>query len=250
MTVLFDRVNLDQDKVILSCGWKAAALYYFLWRRGRITEEELNSYCGLCDKCLGTGFWDQYGRRDAACPKCNGSKQSKFIGLTEPIIPEIPFSGGSMGMGFPAAVGFALAKKLKGERGTIYCLMSDGEMQCGTTWESALIASRYNLDNLKVIVDRNFFQAMGKTEDILPIDYADSLKSKWEFFGWQVDECDGHNFEGLWWVVHQSYSATPSVAICKTTKGKGVSFMENNNDFHYLHINKEDYEKAKKELFQ
>ena len=101
MTVLFDKIDLDIDKFILSKGWAAASLYYFLWKKGRITEEQLNSFC---------------------------EEDSEFIGLAEPIHKDIQFAGGSMGMGFPAAVGFALAKKLKQEKGTVYCLMSDGEM--------------------------------------------------------------------------------------------------------------------------
>ena len=142
LTALFEKIDLDKDKFVLSKGWAAASLYYFLWRKGRITEDELNSYC---------------------------KEGSKFIGLSEAIIPEIPFSAGSMGLGLPAAVGFALSKKLNGEDGKIYVLMSDGELQCGTTWESALIAAQHKLNNLVVIIDANSFQAMGKIDEILKI---------------------------------------------------------------------------------
>src|SRR3990167_10249553 len=156
MAVLFEKIDLRNDKFVLSAGWKACMLYYHLWRKRKITNEELNSYC-------------QPG--------------SKFIGLTEPIIPEILFSGGSMGMGLPAAVGFALAKKLKKEEGKVYVIMSDGELAVGTTWESALIASHHQLDNLVVICDYNGWQAMGKTNEILNIE---PLIDKWRAFGWDT----------------------------------------------------------------
>ena len=159
LTVLFDKIDLDKDKFILSAGWKAASLYYFLWKKGRITEEQLNSYC-----------------KDG----------SPFIGLAEPIHPDIPIAGGSMGLGFPMAVGLALAKKLKKEDGTIYVLMSDGELQCGTTWESALIAAHHNLSNLVVFVDNNGFQAMGRTDDILSCGFPTK--------GLSAHAINGHDF--------------------------------------------------------
>jgi len=220
LTVLFEKSDLDKDKIILSKGWAAASLYYFLWRKGRITKEELDSYC-------------QPG--------------SKFIGLAEPIIPEIPAAGGSMGFGLPFGVGFALAKKLKKEKGKIFVLMGDGEMQIGTTWESSLIASHHKLDNLVVIVDANELQAMGKVEEILGIE---PLKDKWEAFGWEAREIDGHNFEEIEKAlidppVHQG---KPVVIIAKTIKGKGVSFMEGENIYHYKAPSEEEYQRALKEL--
>lgn len=217
LTVLFNKIDLEKDKVILSAGWKAASLYYFWWTKGKITDEELNSYC---------------------------MPGSKFIGLAESVIPEIPFAGGSMGMGLPAGVGFALAKKLKGEEGKIYVLMSDGEMQCGTTWESALIASHHNLDNLVVIVDCNGLQAMGKVNEILNIE---SLEEKWNSFGWLCDKVNGHNFESLKNIDLRGLER-PRIIFADTIKGKGVSFMENNNIFHYKAPNEEEYNKALKEL--
>jgi transketolase len=213
LTVLFSKIDLNKDKLILSAGWKAAALYFFLWKAGKITEDELNSYC-----------------KDG----------SEFIGLAEPIIPEIPFSGGSMGLGFPAAVGFALAKKLKGESGHIYCLMSDGELQSGTTWEAALIAAQHKLSNLTVIVDWNGWQAMGRNEDI--------LKAKFPMDGWQKRIVEGHDFEEMEQVFSLKAKECPRVIIAHTTKGKGVSFMENENIFHYRAPNEDEYKLAKTEL--
>ena len=220
MAVLFEKIDLNKDKFVLSAGWKACLLYFHLWRKGRITKQELNSYC-------------QPG--------------SKFIGLAEPIIPEIPAAGGSMGFGLPFGVGFALAKKIKKEKGKAFVLMSDGEMQIGTTWESALIAAHNKLDNLFVIVDFNGLQAMGKVKEILNIE---PLKDKWEAFGWEVREIDGHNFEE----IEKAFTAPPMekekpmVIIAKTIKGKGVSFMEGNNLYHYKAPSDEEYQRALKEL--
>ena len=220
LTVLFEKADLDKDKIILSKGWAAASLYYFLWRKGRITEEELDSYC-------------QPG--------------SKFIGLAEPIIPEIPAAGGSMGFGLPFGVGFALAKKIKKEKGKAYVLMSDGEMDCGTTWESALIGAHNKLDNLIAIVDANELQAMGKVKEILNIE---PLKDKWQAFGWEVREINGHDFEEIEKALINPplQAGKPVVIIARTIKGKGVSFLEGDNIWHYKAPSEEEYQRALKEL--
>ena len=220
LTIIFEKADLDKDKIILSKGWAAASLYYFLWRKGRITKEELDSYC-------------QPG--------------SKFIGLAEPIVPEIPAAGGSMGFGLPFGIGFALAKKIKKEEGKAFVLMSDGEMGIGTTWESALIAAHHKLDNLFVIVDFNGLQAMGKVKEILNVE---PLKDKWQAFGWEVREIDGHNFEEIEksLTLPSSHKEKPVVIIAKTIKGRGVSFMEGENLWHYKAPSDEEYQKALKEL--
>ena len=156
-----------------------------------------------------------------------------------------------MGLGLPGAVGLALAKKLKGEGGKVYCLMSDGEMQIGTTWESALIAAHHKLDNLIVIADNNGLQAMGKTDEILNIK---PLKDKWINFGWSVTRTDGHDLEriekSIFGEVEEftKLSQSPSIIIADTIKGKGVSFMENQNIFHYKAPSEEEYNLALKEL--
>ena len=214
LTVLFDKIDLDKDRFVLSAGWKAASLYYFLWKKGRITEEQLNSYCKDGSPC---------------------------IGLAEPIHPDIKIAGGSMGLGLPGAVGLALAKKLKGESGTVYVLMSDGELQCGTTWEATLVAAHHRLDNLMVFVDNNKFQAMGRTEDILPAGFPTN--------GWYAQAINGHDHEMIERAIKDRIYQ-PMVYIALTTKGKGVSFMENNNLWHYKAPSKEEYTKAKEELCQ
>lgn len=223
LTVIYSIANIDKDlkedrdRIVVSKGWVAASVYYFLAEKGIIPKEDLESYC---------------------------EEGSKYIGLVEPYVRGVEAAGGSMGFGLPFGVGFALAKKLKKEKGKAFVLMSDGEMQTGTTWESVLIAAHHKLDNLFVIVDFNELQAMGKVKEILNIE---PLKDKWTAFGWEVREIDGHNFEE----IEKSLtlpSEKPVVIIAKTIKGKGVSFMEGENLWHYKAPSKEEYQRALKEL--
>jgi len=224
LAVLYNIANVDKDlkedrdRILVSKGWIAASVYYFLAEKGIIPEKDLETFC---------------------------QDNSKYIGLSEPNVRGIEAAGGSMGYGLPFGVGFALAKKIKKEKGRVFVLMSDGEMQIGTTWESALIASQYKLDNLSVIVDNNKLQAMGKVEDILNIN---PLKDKWQAFGWEVKEIDGHNFEEIEKALNSIQKEKPMIIIAKTIKGKGVSFMENNNLYHYKQLSEEEYQAALKEL--
>src|SRR3990167_6331306 len=218
LAVVFS-VLKKEDNIILSAGWKAAAFYYFLVQEGILQQEAIDTFC---------------------------REGSKFIGLTEPM-PGVLFAGGSMGMGLPAGIGFALAKKVRKEPGTVYVIMSDGEMQCGMTWESALIAKKYKLDNLTVVVDNNKFCATGKTKDVLNIE---PLLSKWKSFGWNtVGVFDGHNTKELEIaVLSKNINNVPKVIVANTIKGKGVSFMEDQNEWHYRAPNQEEYEEAMQEL--
>ncbi len=226
LTVLYSIANIDKDlkedrdRIVVSKGWVAATIYALLAEKGIIPKEDLETYC-----------------RDG----------SKYIGLAEPNVRGIEAAGGSMGFGLPFGVGFALAKKLKKEKGKVFVLMGDGEMQIGTTWESALIAVHHKLDNLFVIVDANGLQAMGKIERILNIE---PLKNKWEAFGWEVREIDGHNFEEIErsLIDPPLHKEKPIVIIAKTIKGKGVSFIEGENLYHYKAPSDEEYQMALKEL--
>ncbi|MFA5095645.1 MAG: transketolase [Candidatus Paceibacterota bacterium] len=208
----------DRDRIVVSKGWVAASVYYFLAEKGIIPKEDLETYC---------------------------EDGSKYIGLAEPYVRGIEAAGGSMGFGLPFGVGFALAKKIKKEKGKVFILMSDGEMQIGTTWESALIAAQHKLDNLFVIVDANELQAMGRVRDILNIE---PLEDKWKAFGWEVLKIDGHNFEEIEKALESSSQGKPVVIIAKTVKGKGVSYMEGENLYHYKNLSEEEYNKALKEL--
>lgn len=210
LAVLFNKKTKD-DQIILSAGWKAAAFYYFLAKDGLFPMEELETY-------------NQEG--------------SRLIGLTEPGVPGILFAGGSMQMGLPAAVGFALGKKIKGEKGIVYCVMSDGEMAGGMIYESLLIALQHKLDNLIILVDSNGLQAMGLTKDILNTDFVLGANEK----------RDGHDFDDIEKCMHQHEGHGPRLIILKTIKGKGVSFMENNNLYHYKDLSQEEYDRAVTQL--
>lgn len=215
LTVLFNKVDLKKDKIILSAGWKAASFYYFLAKAGFFSEELLDTY-------------NQDG--------------SSLIGLTEPGVPGVLFAGGSMQMGLPASVGFALSKKLKGEDGKVYCIMSDGELAGGMVWESALIASHHKLDNLVVIVDKNDLQAMGDTDDILSTGFPNK--------GWSIHSIDGHDFGMIERAIYASQKGnfSPLCFIANTTKGKGWKKAENNNLYHYKNLSEEEYLQAKEEI--
>lgn len=223
LAVIYNIANIDEelkedrDRIIVSKGWVAASVYYFLAENGIISKQDLETFC---------------------------KEGSKYIGLAEPNVRGVEAAGGSMGFGLPFGVGFVLAKKIKKEPGKTFVLMSDGEMQIGTTWESALIAAHHKLDNLFVIVDLNQLQAMGRVKDILNIE---PLKDKWSAFGWEVREIDGHNFEEIEKSL-TSPSEKPVVIIARTIKGKGVSFMEGENLYHYKAPSDEEYQRALKEL--
>ena len=171
------------------------------------------------------------------CKKCKGVGKYE----TKPII----FGIGAMGYHFPASVGMALAKKIKKEEGTVYCLISDGECQIGSTWESALIAAQKKLNNLILIIDRNNLQAMGAMKDILDIEpLIDKLKS----FNWEVRIVDGHNHEEIKEALTLPRRDSPVVIIANTIKGYPISFMKGDNTWHYSHVNQEVLDKAMEEL--
>lgn len=213
LTVMFEKADLSKDKIIVSKGWVAASVYYFLADKGVIPTKDLERFCG--------------------------PDEEQYIGLLEPTVEGVHFAGGSMGYGLPAAVGFALSKKMKGEGGTVYVLLSDGEVQIGTFWESMLLAYQHKLDNLVVVVDNNGLQAMGYTNEILAI--------KIPFHPIPVD---GHNFEKLAEVLGEKEFGEPTVIDAITIKGKGVRYMEGENLYHYKAPSKGEYEEALAELNQ
>lgn len=153
-------------------------------------------------------------------------------------------STGSMGHGLPTGIGMAMAKKLKGESGKIYVLMGDGECQEGTTWESLLIAGKYKLDNLLVIVDSNQIQGSGFVKDILPVNLYDIVG----YLDWQFTNINGHDFVDLKKALSINYTQRPKLILAQTVKGKGVSFMENSPKWHSNWLAGEEEKQAMKEL--
>ena len=217
-TVLYENLK-PEDEVVWSAGWKAATIYYFLSKQGKIPKADLDKF-----------------------------PNPPYLGLAEPSVNGVLVAGGSMGHGLPIAVGMALARKRENKKGTIYCIISDGELNEGTTWESAAVAAHNKLDNLVIFCDRNGWQAMGKTNEVLII-----KEKSWKGFGWIKRVIDGHDFESIQSSIKQRYryvheNGKPLIIICNTIKGKGVSFMENHLLFHYKHVDDNEYQDAMREL--
>ena len=144
-------------------------------------------------------------------------------------IEGIECTTGSLGHGLPMAVGMALARKITNKPGRIFVLISDGECQEGTTWESLLIAAQHKLDNLVVMVDYNKLQALDQIDNIVSLR---DLRTKFEAFGCAVIIIDGHNFSDVSGALGLKHVAQPFVIVAHTTKGKGISFMENRPEWH------------------
>lgn len=214
--------SLLSDQVIVSKGHAAAGTYAVLSHSGFFSTSLLDQYCK--DGAL-LGGHVTYGK-----------------------VPGIPFSTGSLGHGLPLGIGLALARRRAAAESYVYVVISDGECDEGTTWESALIANHFKLQNLIVLIDRNRMQSFGDTEKTITLE---PFPEKWQSFGWNVFNVDGHDHAELSKTLRQIKSANtskPSVLICNTIKGKGVSFMENEVVWHYRPPNEEQYHLALSEL--
>jgi transketolase len=195
----------NRDRFILSKGHAAPALYAVLAECGYFEVNELKKLRTV--DCMLQGH-----------PVCKCT-------------PGIEASTGSLGHGLSFANGVALAGKLDKKDYTVYVMLGDGETGEGQVWEAAAVASHYKLDNLVAMIDRNFLQIDGNTEDVLKLE---SVRDRWKAFGWYVIETDGHDITKILDALKEAkaHENQPSIIILNTTKGKGVSFMENNVDFH------------------
>ena len=216
-----DPKNPDRDRFVLSKGHAAPVLYSALARRGYLEVEELNTLRKIDSRLQGH-------------PNMND-------------LPGIDMSTGSLGQGISAAVGMALAGKLDKKDYRVFSILGDGELEEGQVWEAAMSASHYKLDNLTAFVDNNGLQIDGNIEDVMnpgPID------KKFEAFGWNVLKINGHDYDEIKDAIKKSKETKgqPTVVICSTVKGKGVSFMENEAGWHGNAPNKEQCEQALKEI--
>ncbi len=230
MTYLyFEEMNIDpkdpkkedRDRFVLSKGHCAPALYSTLANRGFFPVSDLETL-------RHTGSYLQ------------GHPDMKHI-------PGVDMSSGSLGQGISAAVGMALAAKLDNKDFRVYTLLGDGEIQEGQVWEASMFAAAKKLDNLVVIVDNNGLQIDGKIEDVnSPYPIVDKFKA----FNFNTIEIDAHNFEEIEaaFKAARECKGVPTAIIAKSTKGKGVSFMENSAGWHGKAPNAEEYEKAMQEL--
>lgn len=162
-------------------------------------------------------------------------------------VPGIEMSTGSLGQGFSVAGGMAMANKLDNDPGRVYVLLGDGEIQEGIIWEAAMSAAHYKLDNLVGILDNNGLQIDGKNEDVMSVA---PVAAKFEAFGWNVIEIDGHDFEQILDAFKKAKECKgkPTMIIAKTVKGKGVSFMENQAGWHGKAPDEEQTKQAVAEL--
>lgn len=211
----------DRDRFILSKGHAAPILYAALAECGYFPLEWLSTL-----------------RKTGTC--LQGHTDSKLT-------PGVDVSAGSLGQGLSVGIGMAMAAKLDKKDYRTYVLLGDGECQEGQIWEAAMFAPKYKLDNLTAIVDLNGLQLDGFTRDIMNLE---PVADKWRAFNWQVLEIDGHDIQQILDAFKNAgaVKGKPTVIIAHTVKGKGVSFMENNVDYHGKAPNKEETEKAIKEL--
>ena len=205
----------ERDRFLLSIGHYAIALYAVLIEAGIIPEDELETY----------------GTDDSRLP------MSGMASYT----PGMEISGGSLGIGLGIAVGIGLGLKRKGSYRFVYNLMSDGELDEGPTWEAAMSAGHWRLDNLICIVDVNRMQADGPSTGVLN---SEPLAPKWEAFGWHVQRVDGNDIEALVKAFDAARSLSerkPRVIICDTKMAKGVPFLEAREKSHFLRVELEEW---------
>lgn len=210
----------QRDRLVLSKGHTAPALYSTLAQRGFFPKEELKSLRHI-------------GAMLQGHPCIH--------------IPGVDMSSGSLGQGISAACGMALSAKVSSDTYKVYTILGDGEIEEGQVWEAAMFAAHYKLDNLVAIVDNNGLQIDGKIEDVMsPYPIVDKFKA----FGWHVIEMDAHDFDSIEAAFNEaeSVSGQPVAIIQKSVKGKGVSFMENNVSWHGSAPNDEQYGQAMGEL--
>lgn len=217
MLVFHERMESD-DRFILSKGHAAGALYITLWSAGRLADDDLKQFHK--DDTLLAGH-----------PPASG-------------IDDISFATGSLGHGLSLAAGTALAYRLQNKKSRVYCLTSDGEWQEGSTWEALIFACHHRLDNLTVLIDHNELQGFGTTAEVA------SMSPLWDKLGGfdvQVTCVDGHDLDA----IRDALNAPADrlrIIVLKTTKGRGVSFMEHRMEWHYLPLKHEQYQQAIREI--
>lgn len=225
----FAKMNVDpsnplmpeRDRLVLSKGHTAPALYSVLAQRGFFPVEELKTLRHIGSKLQGHPVYKK--------------------------VPGVDMSTGSLGQGISAACGMALSGKLSEDFYKVYAILGDGEIEEGQVWEAAMFAAHYQLDNLVAIVDNNGLQIDGRIKDVMspyPID------EKFRSFGWHVITIDGHDFNQIEKAFNEAenVSGQPTVIIQKSIKGKGVSFMEDQVSWHGTAPNEEQYNQAMTEL--
>lgn len=211
----------NRDRYIQSKGHSVEALYVVLADQGFFPESALETLCGY---------------------------QSPFVGHPTRKVPGIEMNTGALGHGLPISTGLAIAGKLDAAPYRVYTLLGDGELAEGSNWEAAMSAAHYKLDNLTAILDHNTLQISGPTRDVCNNEPVDE---KFKSFGWSVQTVDGHDLDALASALSTiPEPGKPNLVIANTTKGKGVSFMENEVSWHHRVPSDDEYTQAIRELDQ
>ena len=216
-----DPEKQDRDRFILSKGHAGACVYAALAERGFFDVERLKTHYQ------------------------NGSILSGHV--SHKGVPGVEFSTGSLGHGLPVGVGLAKAAKLDDSPSKTFIVLSDGECDEGSNWEAIMFAAHHRLDNLVAVVDYNKIQSLASVADTLALE---PFVGKWQSFNWHVREVDGHDHSQLISALESDHEGQPLVVIAHTTKGKGVSFMENSVLWHYRSPQGDEFEAAVKELYE
>lgn len=216
LSVLYVKfLKSKKNSFILSKGHACLAQYCVLKEMGIITDKTLNTF---------------------------GKDNTILMSHASHKVPGINLSTGSLGHGLPVATGVALANKINNKNSRIFVMLSDGELDEGSNWESIMFSSHHKLNNLVVIIDYNKLQSIDTVKNTLNLE---PLDKKFQSFGFKVIGIDGHSHEQIFKALN-SKSSKPLVVIANTIKGKGVSFMENSVLWHYKSLNFDDYQKALK----
>jgi transketolase len=218
MLIHHEYLQSEENKFILSKGHSAGALYVSLWSIGLLSDQDLKRF----------------------------NKDETNLPAHTPIsgIPGILFGTGSLGHGLSLAAGTALAKRLNSDSGQVYCMTSDAEWQEGSTWEALIFLCHHRLANLTILVDHNTLQGFGSTDSVASMN---SLADKLQGFAIMIHSVKGHDLEAIRSAL-DTPSARPKLVILNTTKGHGVSFMENQMKWHYLPLKEEQYKQALREI--
>jgi transketolase len=216
-----DPRSAGRDYMVLSKGHGIMAQYACLYELGWLTQADIRNY-----------FKDG----------------TRLKGLADVHVPGVEATAGSLGHGLSVAVGLALAAKLNKTDQVCYALIGDGELNEGAIWEAVLFAAHFKLDNLIVVVDKNEFQAMGSTDEVMGLG---DIEAKFAVFGFDAVTLDGHNEPALdagFHALRAKRNGRPKAIVANTVKGKGVSFMEHNNAWHYTRLSPDTYQAALAEL--
>ena len=211
----------ERDRLVLSKGHCVPALYAVLAKAGYFPREDLLTLRKLNSRLQGHPDHHRF--------------------------PILEASTGSLGQGLSLAVGMALAGKVSSRNNRIYCVISDGECQAGQVWEAAMAAPKFKLDNLTVLLDYNKIQLSGSVKDIMDVE---PLLGKWQAFNWHTMELDGHDYPSVIQALDESEKTKgkPTLILCHTVKGKGVSFMEGKWEWHGKAPSKEEGQRAIEEI--